>query len=353
MATPITSIAAILHSPTMSSASSFDVVSSRSRSSTTTSDIYFDDSDDEIVWGVSDGSLSSSESDLSANGSTFPASDDDFVVLSRPRSPRVSTAQARTVPPPPSNGADTPNATTLASDLARLSVNEVSSIIRRNKKAAAAAAATAKQNPGVASPKYTNKKKKQTQTSQSPVATPVSDRPSSVATLRKGSPSGKPAVRRRRKNKSERGSPVPDSGFGARPIVDDISEHPDSASEGGDDEFTSMYDAAASYINSCLADPSSVCRLTLLQALIIELGLASSSLPASLTAAKAIIKSRAFLNVGEYLDARRKGPAAVQEVMHKSKSSLIRDLRKKRNPISLQWVKETGLQVLLVSCYHH
>ncbi|KAJ6547380.1 hypothetical protein B0H19DRAFT_1211961 [Mycena capillaripes] len=331
----------------MSSASSFDVVSSRSRSSTTASDIYFDDSDDEIVWGVSDGSLSSSESDVSANGSTFPASDDDFVVLSRPRSPRVSTA--RVPPPVPSNGADTPNTTTLASDLARLSVNEVSSIIRRNKKAAAAAAtAAAKQNPGAAPPKYTNKKKKQTQTSQSP----VSDRPSSVATLRKGSPSGK-AGRRRRKNENKSGSPEPDSGFGARPIVDDISEHPDSASEGGDDEFTSMYDAAASYINSCLADPSSVCRLTLLQALIIELGLASSSLPASLTAAKAIIKSRVFLNVGEYLDARRKGPAAVQEVMHKSKSSLIRDLRKKRNPISLQWVKETGLQVLLVSCYHH
>lgn len=247
MATPITSI---LRSPTMST-SSFDIVSSRSRSSTTTSDIYFDDSDDEIiVWGVSDGSLSSSsESDLSVNGRASPASDDDFVVLSRPRSP------PRVVLPRPSNNAHTPhpNTTTLASDLARLSVNEVSSIIRRNKKAAAAAATTAaKQNPGGISPKSTTKKqKKQTQTSQSPAPAPVSDRPSSVATLRKGSPSGNGAGgRRRRKPKSKSGSPVPDSGFGARPIVDDISEHPDSASEGGHDEFMSMYDAAASYINS-------------------------------------------------------------------------------------------------------
>jgi hypothetical protein len=38
-------------------------------------------------------------------------------------------------------------------------------------------------------------------------------------------------------------------GFGARPIVDDISEH---ASERGDDEFAvqSVYDTAAFYINS-------------------------------------------------------------------------------------------------------
>lgn len=113
-----------------------------------------------------------------------------------------------------------------------------------------------------------------------------------------------------------------------------------------------MYDAAASYINSCISDPSSVCRLTLLQALIIELGLASSSMPASLKQAKAMLKSRVFVNVGEYLDARKRGPAAVQGIIHPSKSSLIRDLRRKRNPVPLQWVKETGLNVLLVRSYY-
>ncbi|KAJ6513855.1 hypothetical protein C8R47DRAFT_1173249 [Mycena vitilis] len=320
----------------MSSASSFDIVSSRSRSSTM-SGVY--DSDDEIVWGVSDGSLSSSESALSAEGSISFASDDDFVVLSRPRSPGASLQVH--LPPPSNGGDDTPN--NLASDLARLSVSQVSSIIRQKKRVAAVAklqtAAAAKQNKNL--------------TPTLPVShspqTPVSE----SATPRKGSPSGGKAVRRRRRNNNRSGSesPVMPGGFAARPIVDDVSEQPDSASERGDDDelaVQSMYDAAASYINSCLADPSSICRLTLLQSLIIELGLASSSLPASLTAAKNMIKSRVFLNVGEYLDARQQGPEAVQGIMHKSKSSLIRDLKKNRNHVSLRWVKETGLQVLLV-----
>ncbi|KAJ7489886.1 hypothetical protein B0H11DRAFT_2010831 [Mycena galericulata] len=350
MATTITSISAIPSSPSMSSASSFDMVSdSRSRSSSQSFEIDLDDSDDEIVWSVSEES-SISSSGLSAERSISPASDDDFVVLSRPRSPRASNAQIR-VPTPTADGAATPN--DLASDLARLSVNQVSATIRRNKKAVAAAAKL--QDAGASKRRASNAASKSGAMSQpqskspSPTPpTPVSDRPSSVATLRTGSPSGK-AGRRRRRNKN--GSPSA-GGFGARSIVDDISEQPDSASEQGENDFASLYEAAASYINSFLADPTSVCRLTLLQSLIIELGLASTSLPASLTAAKAMLKSHAFLNVGEYLDARQKGPAAVQGVMHPSKTALIRDLRRKRNPSSLQWVKETGLQVLLVSCYH-
>ncbi|KAJ7172660.1 hypothetical protein C8R46DRAFT_1216453 [Mycena filopes] len=237
-----TTIPVLPSSPTMSSSSSFDLVSSRSRSSTTTSDIYFDHSDDEIVWNVSE------------DGFTLErASDDDFV------SPSSSP------PPSPSQG--------------------------------------------------------------------------------------RPSPRRRRNRRG--GSPVA-GGFAARPIVDDVSEQPDTASERGDDEPVgiTMYDAAASYINSFLADPTSVCRLTLLQSLIVELGLADSSLPPSLTAAKAMLKSHAFLHVGEYLDARQHGPAAVQGVMHKSKTSLIKDLRKKRNTVPRQWVKDAGLQVFLVSCYH-
>ncbi|KAJ7694181.1 hypothetical protein B0H17DRAFT_1159228 [Mycena rosella] len=342
MATPITVVPS---SPTMSAASSFDMVSSRSRSSTASSqspDMDFDDSDDEIVWSVSEESLSSSnESSLS------PASDDDFVVLSRPRSPQRRSADTRREPTPTTDGANTPS--NLASDLARLSVNQVSATIRRNKKAAAkeGAAVSPKHRKPSSRPKAEGGSKSPPPTP----TTPVSDRPSSVATLRKGSPSGKPG-RRSRKNKA--GAAAAPSGFGARPIVDDISEQPDSASERGDSEFAvpSMYEAAASYINSFLADQTSVCRLTLLQSLIIELGLASSSMPASLTAAKAMLKSQAFLNVGEYLDARQRGPAAVQSVMHPSKTALIKDLRKKRNATALRVVKESGLQVLLVSCYH-
>ncbi|KAJ6546501.1 hypothetical protein DFH09DRAFT_644930 [Mycena vulgaris] len=345
--TIITSISDIPSSPTMSAASSFDMVSSRSRSSTTSSDMYLDDSDDEIVWNVSEASLSSSSLSL--------ASDDDFVVLSRPRSPRASNARELT---PTTDGADTPN--NLASDLARLSVSQVSATIRKNKKAAAPKVQEA--GVRVVLPKRRNRRPTAARAesaggsssshspSPSPSPTPVSDRPSSVATLRTGSPS-KESGRKNRKNKTGGGVV---GGFGARPIVDDISEQPDSASERGDSEFAvpSMYEAAASYINSFLADQTSVCRLTLLQSLIIELGLASSSLPASLTAAKATLKSQAFLNVGEYLDARQRGPAAVQGVMHPSKTALIKDLRKKRNPTALQVVKKSGLQVLLVSCYH-
>jgi hypothetical protein len=92
--------------------------------------------------------------------------------------------------------------------------------------------------------------------------------------------------------------------------------------------------------------------LALLQSLIIELGLATPSLPDSLTAAKAFLKSRAFLNIREYIAVRGQGPEAVQRAMYPSKSALIKDIKKKRNPASLKWVKQHGLQVLLVGWMH-
>ncbi|KAJ7219105.1 hypothetical protein GGX14DRAFT_560226 [Mycena pura] len=327
------------------SASSFDVVSSRSRSSTASTapvDVGLEDSDDEIVWSVSEGSLSSS-------GLSFdPASDDDFVVLSRPRSPTRFRAPPTPLSPPADK--DIPaNAKPISS------VHQVSTAVRRNKTDVSAVAAALKTlqlqdtDPRTHSPKRKGRKRTAARPSPSPspspAPTPVADRPPSV-----DGPSARKPGRRRRQAAAKPSGPGT-SGFGARPIVDDISEQPDSASERDDSEpGASLYDAAASYINAFLADKTSVCRLTLLQSLIIELGLASSALPASLTAAKAMLKSRAFLNVGEYLAARQQGPAAVQCVMHKSRASLIRDLRRKRNFTSLQWVKESGLQVLLVSC---
>ncbi|KAK7015016.1 mitochondrial protein fmp25 [Favolaschia claudopus] len=330
MATPVL----LPTSPTMSSSSSFDLVSSRSRSSTTSSAIYFDDSDDEIVWGNS--------SHASLNSAL--ASDDDFVVLSRPRSPRAPTRAHAT---PSTNVAATPN--DLASSMVRLSVNEVSSIIRKNKKAAAAAAAKVQPVQTTSKAKATQIKPLSPPHSPSASAAPVSDRPSSVATLRNGSvsPSTGKAGRRRRRKAAKSQSPTPSSptsarvGLGSRPIVDDISER---ASECGDE--AGGYDAAVSYINSCISDPQS--------ALIVELGLASSSLPASLRQAKAMIKSRVFLNVGEYLDARQHGAAAVQGVLHPSKASLIKDLKKRNSGkrIPLQWVKESGFSVLLVRLYY-
>jgi hypothetical protein len=58
------------------------------------------------------------------------------------------------------------------------------------------------------------------------------------------------------------------------------------------------------------------------------------------------------LNIKEYLAVRGQGPAAVRRIMYPSRSALIKDIRKKNNRASLRWVKESGLQVLLVSCYH-
>ncbi|KAJ7098095.1 hypothetical protein B0H15DRAFT_945617 [Mycena belliarum] len=327
----------------MSAASSFDMVSPRSRSSTTSHFFDFDGSDDdEIVWSVN-----LSEESLSSSGESSPslASDDDFVVLSRPRSPRRSDAREPTPTTVTPDGAST-----LASDLGHLSFSHVSASIRRRKKAAAANLQGA---GAVSSNRKTRKSQASVSHSPSPPptpTTPVPGRSSSVATLRTSSPAGKQG-RKSQQNKARPAAVV--RGLGARPIVDDISEQADSASERGDIDLVlpSMYETAASCINSFLADRTSVGRLTLLQSLIIELGLAPSSLPASLTAAKAMLKRSAFLNISEYLDARQRGPGAVQQVMHPSKTALIKDLRKKRNATALRVVKESGLQVLLVSCH--
>lgn len=100
------------------------------------------------------------------------------------------------------------------------------------------------------------------------------------------------------------------------------------------------------------AKNDTVCRLALLQSLIIELGLATPSLPDSLSAARTFLRSRAFLNIREYIAVREQGPEAVQRVLYPSKSALIKDIKKTRNTASLKWVKQHGLQVLLVGWTH-
>lgn len=117
---------------------------------------------------------------------------------------------------------------------------------------------------------------------------------------------------------------------------------------------------------------SKASRLTFLQALIVELGLVSVhdptlALPGTLSSAKALLKSHAFLNVRDYLAVRAQGLEALRAAMHPSKRSLIKELRGTKRTIEMQdgerrvarmdgrrapigWVKETGLTVLLVSC---
>ncbi len=113
------------------------------------------------------------------------------------------------------------------------------------------------------------------------------------------------------------------------------------------------------------ADPSAqsnMPKLAFLQALIIELGLYSPiydeqthsaeypSLPNSMRAAKALLKSQVFLNVRDYLAVRSQGIDALRSVMHPSRTALLREIRAgKRAPVKS--VKESGLDVFLVTCY--
>lgn len=100
--------------------------------------------------------------------------------------------------------------------------------------------------------------------------------------------------------------------------------------------------------------------------MIVELGLCSAttsasgqffytlpSLPRSIKAAKALLKSNAFLNVRDYLEQRDNGLDALRKVMHPSRKALVKDLSrgKGRRKVPRDFVKNTGLGVLLVTCY--
>jgi hypothetical protein len=110
-----------------------------------------------------------------------------------------------------------------------------------------------------------------------------------------------------------------------------------------------------SYISNASAHGDPICHLTLLQSLIIELGLIKdvSLLPHSIKAAKKFIKLRVFLNVKEYLKKRHEGPQIVRSLMFTSRSALVKDLRQKKNYASLQWIKKHGLKDLLVGVFRH
>lgn len=113
-----------------------------------------------------------------------------------------------------------------------------------------------------------------------------------------------------------------------------------------------------SLCRSVISDPNTDKKpnLTLLHALIVELGFSSTSfpspLPASMKAAKTFLKTHAFVNIGQYLSVRTQGQKALQSIIHPTRSSLMKDIGKKRNRVPLGAVKAMGLNVLLVSCYH-
>lgn len=82
-------------------------------------------------------------------------------------------------------------------------------------------------------------------------------------------------------------------------------------------------------------------------------------MPNTLTSARSLLKSHAFLNVRDYLAVRTQGLDALRDAMHPSRRALLKDLRAtkrvqgggadaRRRRAPLSWVKETGLTVFLV-----
>lgn len=330
--------AQLLPSPTLSaSTSSYDIVSNCSRSSTAFQ-LVSEDSEDEIVWSISDLSITS---------------DDDYVV------PRLPVQVASGLPSPVVGGEDSQPSTSVTAPGRSLETQMTalnSTAIRSQRTKTMKVKYVPSHSP--VSPAVSGKQKRGKKK-------PVQARPPSQAYP---SPAPSPQTAKGQKPvAATSASPSPKvppealnedtPRFGSRSIVDDYSDKQSIISY--DDEFVglpTLYEEASTYISSFLSNPDAktdaVCRLALLQSLIIELGLATPSLPDSLTAAKAFLKSRAFLNIREYVAVRGQGPEAVQRALYPSKSALIKDIKKKRNPASLKWVKQHGLQVLLVGLMH-
>ncbi|EEB92047.1 hypothetical protein MPER_09497 [Moniliophthora perniciosa FA553] len=277
----------VLLSPTLTatSTSSFDVIEDpRSRSSTISNISTIEDSDDEIVWQVSPTQRSAPD----ASGTE--ESDDDFVVLSRrPQSPRSDTPNA--VPN------STPNLSVLTIELGQLSLRSTDDVSTRG---------------------------------NVPVVTTTSTgtRSSSPSTGSERSTSSKGSKRRtRRKARTN----TRESGLGARPIVDDVSE---VASDNGDREVTqkSAYEEAVRFVNMFLTNPdaynNSSGRLTLLQSIIIELGLAKSAIPVSMKSAKPYSNHTLSLTFESTSPFQSKGMEVILRDMHSSIFALARFIKK-------------------------
>ncbi|KIP09278.1 hypothetical protein PHLGIDRAFT_116527 [Phlebiopsis gigantea 11061_1 CR5-6] len=260
--------------------------------------------DDEIVWSVSDLSASVLSSQAGLRSPEL-FSDDDFIVLGQ-RPPTITTRAASTRTP-------SVGSADLEEVFAALTVD----------------------------------------TAASPPATPESKK------------AAKRKARKARRTAQAGAAPQKgEPGLGARPIVDDVSE-------AGDAKPVSLYEDAVQYVSSFLSAPSKETKkksdLTLLQALIVELGLCSAtspsgseesfyhlpSLPRTIRAAKALLKSSVFVNVRDYLEQRNKGLDELRKVMHPSRRALVKDLGRGKGArkVPRDFVKNTGLGVLLVTCY--
>ncbi|KAI0928342.1 hypothetical protein AcV5_005942 [Taiwanofungus camphoratus] len=375
------------------STSSYDYLSARSNSGTATQSESFsswsDDvsSDDEIIWSMSDLSLSSS----SMPGATVQQpeqpqspgvlSEEDFIVLSRPRT--LSRPDTRRSSPTSSKQASAVQSSVnalpsefkalslvrpMANDSSFSSSRQVydnpsssdsstsSSSPKKSRKRGSAHRKSTSSGPRAAKPVKKSAAQSQAQTESSESNSPQTASPKKAKAKAKASAkktAGSATVAVSQSNGHH--------GLGNRDIVDDVSE-------AGDHAPPAPYQNAVEYITKFLSNRSSKSQtlkpsLPLLQALIIELGLCPSalnpastssptslSLPNSLRAAKALLKSRVFLNVRDYLAVRSQGLDALQRVMKPSRGALMREIKSgKRMP--RESVKSTGLSVLLVTCF--
>ncbi|KAJ3504016.1 hypothetical protein NLJ89_g8162 [Agrocybe chaxingu] len=334
-------------SPALSTASvsSYDMLSSSfvSNTSRITADT---DSDDEIVWSVSEGSQSPGSSEYE----DATESDGDFVLLTRPPSPVPLFTGLST----PVEDRDTKVDRSLApksleDKMAKLSLSPKPT--PRTSKKSKKTKLSADGQKSVPSKKK-EKKKKKTRAVANPYPSPAASPKvlKSKKSLAVASTPNPASIASLKATQREETAVVKHLGLGERPIVDDVSDCHSVVSCDESVTGPSLYEEAASFISSFLSNPDAkhdtVCRLTLLQSLIIELGLATSSLhlPGSLNAARAVLKSRAFLNIREYMAVRSQGPEAVRRAMYPSKTALIKSIKKKHNRAPLKWVKDHGLQ---------
>lgn len=246
---------------TVSSSSSFVMLSadrlgslSGSLSHNMTSSLY--DSDDEIVYSISEGSSSSSD------GSTesYPASDDDFVVLSRPRSPG-STALETGLSTPSGEDVDranTPITARLVADLENLTVSDSGSTSSGGGSQHHKSTPTSPVSPSNVGPKKKRKSKAARAAARaaagsypSPLPSPTRATPASPTTKQvKDVVKAKPKKSKKKKATLTTSVLSSPAGFRARSIVDDMSER---FSENGDTESTAaptIYEEAVGFITS-------------------------------------------------------------------------------------------------------
>lgn len=317
-------------STTSSLASDYDVVSRSSE-------------DDIIVWGISDSEGSQVSSSIMASPGF--ESDDDFVLLQMPLRtlPHTTGAAPGTIlstgtdpmtTPVTANSVLIAEAEELADGLAQLAVSDESprSLLGASPSDSQPDAVSASSLAVVIPSKGPSQ----------PSAIVI------VASSKKSKAAKRKRARRRRAAEKARAQVTSSASSGSETSEDSLTSTEDQ---------TRLFEEASNYITAYLAHPEAkenqVCKLTLLQSLLIELGLAkvSSALPTSLTAATKIIKATVFINIKEYLLVRTQGPQAILAAMYPSRSALVKAMRKKANRASLQWVKDHGLNVLLVSCF--